>query len=90
MRQAWLVTSGAVLCVLGLVIAVRAALLMYDTTTTTQVSMLREFGVGVCVVGWGFVAVIPNRWRRSGFALASLGTVAIVVTVMLMSQGVPA
>jgi dipeptide/tripeptide permease len=90
MRQAWLVTVGTVLCVLGLVIVIRAALLMYDTTSTTQVWMLREFGVGVCVVGWGFLAVIPNRRRRSGFALASLGTVAIVVTVMLMSQGVPA
>ena len=85
-----MITFGTVLCVLGLVIAVRAALLMYDTTTTTQVWMLREFGAGVCLVGWGFLAVIPRRWRRSGFALASLGTGAIVVAVMLMGQGMPA
>lgn len=90
MRQAWLVPFGTALCVLGPVIAFRSALLMYDTTTTTQVWMLREFGVAVCLVGWGFLAVVPHRWRRSGFALASLGTGAIVVAVMVMSQGMPA
>jgi hypothetical protein len=85
-----LVTLGTVLCAVGLVIAIRAALLMFDTTTTTHVWMLREFGAGVCAVGWGFLAVIPQRWRRSGFAFASAGTGAIVVAVMLMSQGIPA
>jgi hypothetical protein len=89
-RQAWFVTFGLALCALGLVIAVRAVLLMYDTATTTQVWMLREFGAGVVVAAWAFLAVVPHRWRRSGIALASLGTVAIVVAVMLMSQGIPA
>jgi hypothetical protein len=63
---------------------------MFDTTTTTHIWMLREFAAGVCIVGWGFLAVIPRRWRQSGFALASLGTGAIIVAVLAMSQGMPA
>jgi hypothetical protein len=89
-RQAWFVIFGAALCALGLAVAIRAALLMYDAATTTQVWMLREFGAGVCVAGWGVAVVIPPGWRRTGIALMGLGTGALVVAVMLLSQGLPA
>jgi hypothetical protein len=60
-KQASLNLVGAALLALGIPVTIRALLLMYDTTTTTEVWMLREFGVGLCLAGWG-VALVSSDW----------------------------
>jgi hypothetical protein len=80
---------GVALLVLGLPLTIRALLLMYDTATTTQIWMLREFGLGVCLGGWGIALVIPNRRRRLGIGLMTLGTVEMAAGLTLLSQGMP-
>jgi hypothetical protein len=80
---------GVALLVLGLPVTVRALLLMYDTTTTTYVWMLREFCVGACIVGWGIAMFIPPAWRRLGLGLMTLGTIGVAIGFVLLSQGVP-
>jgi peptidoglycan/LPS O-acetylase OafA/YrhL len=77
------------LAAFGLVVAVRAASLMYDRTTTTTIWMLREFGAGILLAGWGIVALLPSRWRRISIGLMCSASVATVASVMLESQGKP-
>jgi hypothetical protein len=81
---------GLVLLALGIPLGIRALLLMYDTATTTQQWMLREFAAGLCLAGWGIAAVLPPKWWRSGLILSAVGTIGIVITVVVLSQGMPA
>lgn len=80
---------GLGLAAVGIVVAVRAILLMYDRTTTTTPLMLREFGAGVLLAGWGIIVLVPSRWRRMSIGVLCLASVAMVVAVMLESQGKP-
>jgi hypothetical protein len=52
--------------------------------------MLREFAAGLCLAGWGIAAVLPPKWWRSGLILSAVGTIGIVITVVVLSQGMPA
>lgn len=85
-----LIVVGGALLALGITVALRALLLMYDRATTTRVWMLREFGAGVCLAGWGVVFVLPSQARRIGMAVMGVGTVGVLVAVLLLGQAMPA
>jgi hypothetical protein len=81
---------GLVLLALGIPLSIRALLLMYDTATTTQQWMLREFAAGLCLTGWGIAVLLPSKWWRPGVVLSALGTMGIVTIVAILCQGMPA
>lgn len=89
MRRGLSISLGSTLLALGGLAAIQTWRLMSDTETTTEVWMLRAFGAGLCIVGWGFALLCPAKWRRSSCALAALGTAGIVAAVTLLSQGMP-
>ncbi len=80
---------GLGLAAVGVVVAVRALLLMYDRTTTTTIGMLRELGAGVLLAGWGVILLVPSRWRRMSAGVLCLASDVVVVAVVLEGQGKP-
>ena len=65
-------TSGVLLLAFGLPLSIRALLLMYDPTTTTQVWMLREFAAGLSLACWGVAMILSPRWSRLWWPLMTL------------------
>jgi hypothetical protein len=84
--RSWLI--GIITAAVGLVLAITGYLLMFGPGRTRK-WQLALFSLGVCLLGWGAVLLLPGRWLRVGVLLMLVGTPILVVTALLLSQGLP-